>query len=30
VVWVGKLSGGTMQGTVGAVGHNGTFTATKE
>jgi len=30
VVWVGKLSGGTMQGTVSAVGHNGTFTAAKE
>lgn len=30
VVWAGKLSGGMMQGTVGAVGHNGTFTAAKQ
>jgi hypothetical protein len=30
VVYTGKLSGGAMRGTVGAAGHNGTFTATKQ
>jgi|SRR5579859_4642630 len=30
VVYAGKLSGGAMRGTVGAAGHNGTFTATKQ
>jgi hypothetical protein len=30
VLYAGKVSGGAMRGTVGAAGHNGTFTATKE
>jgi hypothetical protein len=30
VLYAGKVAGGAMRGTVGAAGHNGTFTATKE
>jgi hypothetical protein len=30
VLYAGQVSGGAMHGTVGAAGHNGTFTATKE